>query len=158
MTRSPCKPRLPSWRRSSGPSRLCSTPSLACRQPAPSPRAGFRRWLSRGCVLGSFPEAFLAQFHLCAQQTLSPGQAARQSIGKLTGAAQTWYSHTLPSTGQQRPPCPRSRWGCARLSVSSTPAPEPSAPCTVTAQPTQGGAQRLLVLDQREEQMFQHLA
>ncbi len=74
------------------------------RDPAPagsSPAAKpFKDWLQQVEAYASeahrAPEAFLAQFYLYAWQNNVPStERACQLIGKLTGAAQTWYTRAF---------------------------------------------------------------
>ena len=73
-------------------------------------------------------------------------------IGNLTGAAQTWYTHTFASdptlaTESQIALGLRKAFGQENAGYRAL-----CALYRVTAQPTQSGAQRLLALAQREEQ------
>ena len=103
------------------------------------------------------PEAFLAQFYLYARQNNVPAtERARQLIGKLTGPAQTWYTLTFANdpdaaTESQIALGLRKAFGQEYAGARAL-----RAMYQVTAQPTQSGAQRLLALDQREEQARQH--
>ena len=102
------------------------------------------------------PEAFLAQFRLYARQNSVPDtERARQLIGKLTGPAQLWYTLTFandPTTATEAQIALglRKAFGQEYAGVRAL-----RAMFHVTAQPTQSGAQRLLALDQREEQARQ---
>ena len=100
------------------------------------------------------PEAFLAQFRLFARQNSVPDtERARQLIGKLTGPAQLWNTLTFandPTTATEAQIALglRKAFGQEYAGVRAL-----RAIFHVTAQPTQSGAQRLLALDQREEQV-----
>jgi hypothetical protein len=77
-------------------------------------------------------------------------------IGKLTGPAQTWYTLTFandPATATESLIALglRKAFGQEYAGARAL-----RAMYQVTAQPTQSGAQRLLALDQREEQARQH--
>ena len=103
------------------------------------------------------PEAFLAQFYLYAKQNNVPAaERTRQLIGKLTGAAQTWYTLAFSNdpaaaTEAQIALGLRKAFGQEYAGARAL-----RAMFHVTPQPTQGGHQRLLALDQREEQARQH--
>ncbi len=103
------------------------------------------------------PEAFLAQFYLYARQNNVPStERARQLIGKLTGAAQTWYTLAFANdpaaaTESQIALGLRKAFGQEYAGARAL-----RAMFHVIPQPTQSGAQRLLALDQREEQARQH--
>ena len=135
------------------------------RDPVPpvSPVAAkpFRDWLPQVEAYAGeahrAPEAFLAQFYLYARQNNVPAsERARQLIGKLTGPAQTWYTLTFATdpaaaTESQIALGLRKAFGQEYAGARAL-----RAMYQVTAQPTQSGAQRLLALDQREEQARQH--
>ena len=166
-----CSPRASpgrSGRSSHGAARGGQTAALGAldrRDPVPpvSPAAAkpFRDWLPQVEAYAGeahrAPEAFLAQFYLYARQNNVPAsERARQLIGKLTGPAQTWYTLMFandPATATEslivlglRKAFGQEYAGARAL----------RAMYQVTAQPTQSGAQRLLALDQREEQARQH--
>jgi len=135
------------------------------RDPAPpvSPATAkpFKDWLPQVEAYAGeahrAPEAFLAQFYLYARQNNVPAtERARQLIGKLTGPAQTWYTLTFANdpaaaTESQIALGLRKAFGQEYAGARAL-----RAMYYVTAQPTQSGAQRLLALDQREEQARQH--
>ena len=119
------------------------TPPLTAAKP-------FKDWLPQVVAysgeLDRAPKAFLAQFYLYAQQNAVPAvakcrsllRAARQSIGKLTGAAQTWYTQR-PCSGHKVP----DRVGlCKAFGQEYTGSRAICALYYVTAQSTPGGAQR----------------
>ena len=99
-------------------------------------------------------EAFLAQFRLYARKnSVLDTERVRQSLGKVTGSPQLWYTPTFAN--DRRQPEAQIALVLRKRSVRSM---LPStckllAVFHVTAQPTQSGAQRLLALDQREEQV-----
>ena len=103
------------------------------------------------------PEAFLAQYYLYVRQQRVPAaERARQLIGKLTGLAQSWYTLTFANdpgtaTDSQIALGLRKAFGKEYAGVRAL-----RAMYHVTPQPTQSGAQRLLALDQREQQALQH--
>jgi hypothetical protein len=135
------------------------------RDPAPaaSPAAAkpFKDWLPQVEAYAGeahrTPEAFLAEFYLYAKHNSVPAnERARQLIGKLTGAAKTWYTLTFATdpaaaTEAQITLGLRKAFGQEYAGARAL-----RAMFHVTPQPTQSGHQRLLALDQREEQARQH--
>jgi hypothetical protein len=149
----------------------CSTHGSACNghscigrrgPPRPSP-APFKDWLQQVEAYAGeahrAPEAFLAQFYLYAMQNNVPAAERTrhwQLIGKLTGAAQTWY--TLAFANDPSAATEAQIVLGLRKAFGQEYAGERAllAMFHVTPQPTQGGHQRLLGLYQREKQARQH--
>jgi len=137
------------------------------RDSAPPPPVGpavtkpFKDWLPQVTPYSGesdrTPEAFLAQYYLYVRQHHVPAtERARQLIGKLTGLAQNWYTLTFANdpgtaTESQIALGLRKAFGKEYAGVGAL-----RALYHVTPQPTQSGAQRLLALDQREQQALQH--
>jgi hypothetical protein len=136
-------------------------PAQAVSSPAAKP---FKDWLQQVEAYAGeahrAPEAFLAQFYqiyLYARQNNVPStERARQLIGKLTGATQTWYTLAFANdpaaaTESQIALGLRKAFGQEYAGARAF-----RAMFHVISQLTQSGAQRLLALDQREEQARQH--
>lgn len=100
------------------------------------------------------PEAFLTQYYLYARN-IPASERTRQLIGKLTGSAQNWYTLTfgndIDATEAQIALGLRKAFGQEYAGVWAL-----RAMYHVQPHPTQTGAQRLLALDQREEQARQY--
>ena len=137
------------------------------RDSAPPPPVGpavtkpFKDWLPQVTPFSGetdrTPEAFLAQYYLYVRQQRVPAaERARQLIGKLTGLAQSWYTLTFANdpgtaTESQIALGLRKAFGKEYAGVRAL-----RAMYHVIPHPTQSGAQRLLALDQREQQALQH--
>ena len=131
--------------------------------PAASPAVlkPFKDWLPQvkpyGGEADRSPEAFLSQYYLYArQQNVPASERARQLIGKLIGPAQNWYTLTFANdpgaaTEAQVALGLRKAFGQEYAGVRAL-----RAIYHVNPLPTQSGAQRLLALDQCEQQALQH--
>ena len=101
----------------------------------------------------------MAQFRLYARQNSVP---TRNAPANRSASSLALPSCGIPSrspTTLRRPPRPRSPWGFERHPDRRLLVSGPSGLCSISLPnrqcPTQSGAQRLLALDQREEQARQ---
>lgn len=133
-------------------------PAAPAPPPAPKP---FKDWIP---LVAPFvgdgpvtPEAFLAQYRLQARQNKVPTEERpRQLSAKLTGTALSWYTLTFSRNPEVATEAQLSLGLRKAFGQEYAGARALRAIYHVLAQPTQGGAQRLMALDQKEEQARQH--